>query len=131
MANILVNGTIHLPADLYWENEFSWSPNTMKEARSVTGALILQIGKKIGGQKITLKSGVDNAWVTRVALGGLKELQKSLPTPSFTLAFADGRSYNVVFDDTAGPAISSEAKQPGKVPASTDYFSVTLLFMVV
>ena len=131
MPNILIDGTIALPADMHWEDEFSWSPTSMKADRSITGSFIVQVGTKVGGRRITLRAGDDTAWVTREVLDRLKSLQRDLSAPVFTLVMADGRGYNVAFDETSGPAITAVAKQPGKAPEATDYFVVTLTFMEI
>lgn len=129
MPNILVNA-ISLPADLYWSNEFSWSPITARETISVTGAAIIQRGKRLDGRRINLTSGDETAWVTRERLDALEALRNTKPE-SVLLKFADGREYTVIFNDVDGQSIEAEAMQPGKVPAPSDLFRVKLNFLEV
>lgn len=131
MPNIIVNGTILLPADMHWVDEFSWSPVTVQEDISLTGSTIVQVGKRTSGRRITLSSGNDYAWLTRAQLSALKTLEESLPE-SFPLVMGDGAAFNVMFaSGEQGGAIESEAIQPGKQPAPGDYFTATLKFMEV
>jgi hypothetical protein len=131
MANILVNDSIALPPDLYWEDEFNWSPVAVQEDVSITGATIRQVSKRQSGRRFTLKSGTDTAWLTRAQLQALKTLEESLPE-SFPLVMGDGTAFNVAFDSGAeGQAIAAEALQPGKEPAPSDYFIATIKFTEV
>lgn len=131
MPNIIVNGSITLPPDLHWEDEFSWSPVGLKESVSLTGATILQASKRQDGRRITLKSGEDFAWLTRVQLVELKALEETVPNPTFQLVMGDGTAFTVKFASTEGRAIEADAVQPGKKPEPTDLFKATLRFMEV
>lgn len=129
MPNITVNA-IALKPDLYWSNEFSWSPITARETISVTGAAIIQRGKRIKGRRINLSSGDDTAWVTRAQLDALTALRDTKPE-NVTLTFGDGRVFQVIFNDVDGQSIEAEALQPGKKPEPSDPFRIKLNFLEV
>lgn len=130
MPNIVVNGAIFLPPDMYWVDEFSWSPVALKEAVSVTGATIVQSSKRTDGRRITLKSSQECAWLTRANLVALKTLEET--QTAFPLVLGDGTAFTVLFaGGEQGQSIETEALQPGKEPADGDYFIAILRFMEV
>jgi len=129
MPTLNVNA-IALRPDLYWSNEFSWSPITANEAISITGAAIIQRGKRIAGRRINLESGDDTAWVTRAQLDALVALRNTKPE-LVTLTFGDGRTFNVIFNDVDGQSIEADALQPGKKPEPGDSFRIKLKFLEV
>ena len=133
MPNITLNSTILLPADMYWSNEFNYSPMSAKVATGLTGAPIIQYGqKKTGPRPIVLESGRDTALLTRAQLELLEGLSNVFPPEPFDLELADGRTFSVTFDYTSENPISVGASvQPGKVPAPDDLFTVTLRFMEI
>lgn len=63
---------VFLPTDLYWSDEFSWSPVEQEIAYSLTGALLIDTGTRLAGRHITLESlGEDSAWAPRATLEAL------------------------------------------------------------
>lgn len=75
MAKTLTVGatTVALPEDTYWPDEHTWSVVEQVSERSITGALVVNAGTKVGGQPITLQSPDDSAaWITGAALAQLK-----------------------------------------------------------
>jgi hypothetical protein len=131
MPNIVINSAILLPPDMVWEEEFGWSPMSVKKSTGLTGALLIQIAaKRSGGRPITLASGDDYALLTRAQLQALTDLDETVPVAPFLLVLADGRSYTVLFDGSDGqPPITATPIQPGKEPAATDRFRVKLRFV--
>ena len=131
MPNITVNSTILLPPDMIWEEEFGWSPMSVKKSTGLTGALLVQIAaKKSGGRPITLASGDDYGTLTRAQLQALAALDETVPVAPFLLVLGDGRSFTVMFDGSeSSPAITSTPIQPGKEPDATDRFRVKLRFV--
>lgn len=133
MPNIKVNTTILLPADMYWSNEFNYSPMSATVKTGLRGAPIIQYGqKKTGARPIVLESGRDVALLTRAQLELLESLANMFPPETFPLELADGRTFDVSFDYTAEKPIEvSGSVQPGKAPAADDLFTVTLRFMEI
>lgn len=128
MPSIVVNGTIHLPPDMNWVDEFGWIPRGTTDAVSLTGKLMQQNhANRNGGRPITLQSAPDAATVTRAQLEALIALAK-LPPHTFELSMADGRTYAVRFDTVDNAPIEAEAVQPGKRPEVGDLFVTTIRF---
>ena len=50
----MILGTITLPDDLRWINEFEWNPVEQTTERSLTGALLVQEGQLTHGRPIVL-----------------------------------------------------------------------------
>lgn len=64
--------TVTLPTALYWEDEFSWTPVEQSLTRTVTGAVVLQVGERVAGRPITLRPEDDrSAWMRRTVLDQL------------------------------------------------------------
>ena len=117
-----------LPEDLYWSDE-AWSPVEQAEDRSITGALLLQIGVKTAGRPITLAPIDDSsAWCSRSALSQLftwaatagQELTLTLRGTAYTVMF---RHQNTATDAT--PVVHYSDVADG------DFYLVTLRFMTV
>ncbi len=130
MPNITINGSITLPPDMTWEDEFSWTPTTMKVEPSITGASIIQTADRLDGRPITLKSRQDGAWITRTQLAALHALNAVAPAEPFDIEMGDGTEFTVMFDNQS-KSIEAEPVQPGKEPAAGDYFIATLRFLEV
>lgn len=128
MPNITINGSILLPPDMQWKDEFTWVRSSVSNAIGLTGKLLQQ--RRVlrnGGRPITLVSAPDAALLNRAQLTALHALCET--GAAFTLVFADGRSYTVRFDDTDNKPIEAEPIQPGKVPHTKDLYVTTLRFM--
>ncbi len=87
---------LELPGDLIWANEFQWSPVSQSTGRSITGALLVDVGTRTGGRQIMLRGSEDSAWILR---SGLLTLQSwaALPGQTFTLSH-NGVDRTVIFD---------------------------------
>lgn len=131
MPNITINGTILLPPDMYWVDEFDWSPIRQQRDTSLTGAALIQTSEPEEGRPLTLKSGRDCAWLTRAQLLALKELQETLPAVPFEVELGDGRTFTALFDSTEQKPIETEAIQPGKEPAAEDSYIATLKLIIL
>lgn len=65
--------TLALDPDLHWSDEFTWNAVEQAVDRSVTGALIVYTGTRVGGRPITLQPADDtSAWMTRATLAQLQ-----------------------------------------------------------
>ena len=87
MAKSLAVGAtvVALPEDLLWSDEHDWSAVDQVSERSITGALVVNAGLKVGGRPITLQSPDEgSAWITGAALAQLKAWAQ-LPLQNMTL----------------------------------------------
>jgi len=135
MTITLSNGptVLQLDPDLQWINEFEWSPIEESEERSLTGALLIDIGVKSGGRPITLAPpDDDSAWMTRSTIEQLRSWEQ-MPALTLTLNFR-GTSYQVKFRRTEGkpleahPATFVADPMPG---GFGDWYLTTLRFIEV
>lgn len=92
-------GAIAIPEDVWWTDEFAWTPVERAETRSLTGARIVQLGVKQGGRPITLESNPRGGWVPRATVAAL-QAQRATPGEQITLTLADGRTFTVEHDHT-------------------------------
>jgi len=92
--------TIILPDDLFWIDEFGWSPVAAALEYTTTGAGIIEASLMQTGRPITLAAESDEyCWITRenaLALKGLadqpgKEMTLVLYDRTFTTIFAPGK----------------------------------------
>ncbi len=103
-------GTVTLPGDLRWADEFSWTPVQRAAEYSLTGALILQEAVKQAGRPVTLEAKSESlgyVWLDRATLLALKTLAET-PLWTGTLTLADARTFTVAFREeglTAEPVI--------------------------
>ena len=124
------NETVQLEDGFLWTDEFDWKPIEQKLERSITGAAIIQEGRKQSGRPITLNPANDGmGWIK---LRDLRKVQAwSVLHEQFTLEFEwphDMRQFEVIFNHEAG---ALEAKPVKGIPAISldDYFNVTLRFL--
>ena len=124
---------IHLPSDLLWSDEFTWSAVSQSTERSITGAYLIDAQVRTAGRPITLQGKENVAWLQRSDAQEIKAWT-DLPLQIFTLTH-NGTSYDVMFDH--GTDESSNAFEVTPVvefsdPVSGDYYcSVTLRFFTV
>lgn len=125
--------TLTLDPDLFWSDEFTWFATEQTVERSVTGALIIDVGTRIGGRPITLEPSDDNAaWMPRATLA---QLQAWEANPALTLSLSlRGVTYAVVFRRHDGAPIEARPVQfvadplPGQFG---DWYLVTLRLMEI
>ena len=105
---------IALPRSVCWVDEFEWTAPQRAQEYSITGALIVDVGVRLAGRPITLKSDADHGWVTRAVV---QQLQAAINTSAgpVLLQLADGRSMNVHFAPDplqATPLVRAELPGP-------------------
>lgn len=119
---------ISLPNDLLWTDEFSWNAVVRKSEYSLTGALLVQVARKLMGRPISLSPpDQEMAWVDRstaeklIAWGDLTILRMRL-----VLEYPeDTRQFIVSFADGDGPVSAKPVRGfPGH--SDSDEFQVTL-----
>lgn len=95
---------IEIPAGMYWTDEYAWCDMARAFTRSVSGAQIIQSGKKKNGRPITLEGSENEGWIYRDILDQLQALANSDDEDAtHTLLLADGRSFTVKWADGEAP----------------------------
>lgn len=129
LVNVTAGGTLTLPNDMLWEDEFDWSPVISEHTYSTTGALFVDQFVKQAGRPISLRAAAeDMCWVPRstaqalLAWAGMVEhtFRLELEYPG------DTRTFNVIFNSTEGQPVTAVpvAGFPGHSP--NDWFRVTI-----
>lgn len=125
--------TLTLPQDLFWLDEFEWSPVSQAVEYSTSGNLLVDIAVRQAGRSITLGGEGNSAWITRQDLQALSSWAK-LPGQVFTLNLR-GEEFNVIFDH--GPndqtkAIAQAAVVQFSDITSTDFYcNLVLRFLEI
>lgn len=120
-------GSVSLPSDLVWTDEFTWPTVVRKTEYALTGALIVDVGQRQAGRPITL-AGDAGTWVPRATVDALRVLACEVPG-QFVLALADGRSFNVVFAPEA--AIAAAPLYPIADPGADFPYVITIKLIEV
>ena len=123
--------TIQLEDGFFWSDE-NWAEIQQNQEHSISGALIVQEGRKQAGRPITLQpANKTKGWIKLRDLNQLREWQNL--QEHFTLQFQwphDQRQFNVIFNHKDGALESSTIK--GTPATSLDtYFNVTMRFTEV
>ena len=123
--------TIQLEDGFFWSDE-NWSEIEQNQEYAISGALIIQEGRKQEGRPITLQpANKTKGWIKLRDLNLLRQWQNL--QEQFTLQFQwphDQRSFNVIFNHKDGALESSTVK--GTPATSLDtYFNVTMRFTEV
>jgi len=93
--------TVNLPDDLEWIDKYEWTQTKENVQVTLNGNLVIQTATQTKGRPITLKGGVDYAWVDKNILDKLQQLADA--GENMTLTFADNTSFNVRFRYKHGP----------------------------
>lgn len=124
--SIVLDG-LELPNDLFWADEFDWSPLSQKESRSITGALIIESGVMTGGRPITLAGSDTSAWIARSAL---QQLYGLLANNAEMVLQLNGVSRNVRFNHGQTP-IKAQPVVDYAAPAADDHYTITIRLIEV
>ncbi len=98
---VITLGSVTLPGDLKWADEFAWSAVARSAEYSLTGALIVEEATKQAGRPITLEGKSESQgyiWLERSVILALHALVAT-PLWTGTLTLADGRTFSVMFRD--------------------------------
>lgn len=121
--------TIELPDDLFWADEFEWSPVVHTLDQTLSGALIVETAVKQAGRPVTLKGSESTAWITRATLAALQALA-AVEGAVMTLALPGRDSLSVMFRLNQAPIQFSPVWI--QVPPADDHvYNVTLNLMEV
>lgn len=130
MTDIITLGSITLPGDLRWVDEFTWSPVVREQEYSLTGALIIQEATRQVGRPITLEAQSEEigfVWLLRSTVTALYNLAATSGW-SGLLTLTDGRSFTVAFREDG---ISAEPVQHRAPSANSDPYTLTLKLQTV
>lgn len=123
--------TIQLEDGFFWSDE-NWSVIQQNQEYAISGALIVQEGRKQAGRPITLQpANKTKGWIKLHDLNRLRLWQNL--QEQFTLQFQwphDQRSFNVIFNHKDNALESSTIKGTPAVSLDT-YFNVTMRFTEV
>ena len=123
--------TIQLEDGFFWSDE-NWAAIQQNQEYAISGALIIQEGRKQAGRPITLQpANKTKGWIKLRDLNLLRQWQNL--QEQFTLRFEwphDQREFNVIWNHKDGALESSTVK--GTPATSLDtYFNVTMRFTEV
>lgn len=123
--------TIQLEDGFFWSDE-NWAAIEQSQEYAISGALIIQEGRKQAGRPITLQpANKTKGWIKLRDLNLLRQWQNL--QEQFTLRFEwphDQREFNVIWNHKDGALESSTVK--GTPATSLDtYFNVTMRFTEV
>lgn len=134
MAEQIILGTVTLPVDMQWFDEYSWSAIEQVQERALSGALIVESATRTTGRPITLVGRLDGtegfALITRATVDALK----ALLTPAgqtYSLTLADDRVLNVAFRENDGPSIEATPMKHIAPHEPGDYYAATIRLMEV
>ena len=123
--------TIQLEDGFFWSDE-NWSVIEQNQEFAISGALIIQEGRKQAGRPITLQpANKKKGWIKLRDLNTLRLWQNL--QEQFTLQFEwphDQREFNVIWNHKDGALESTPIKNTPAVSLN-DFFNVTLRFTEV
>lgn len=114
-----------LPPNLYWADEFDFSPVSQSVQRAVNGALIVESQALAYGQPITLTG----AWCGRDVVADLRSMQSDISVVR-VLTLNDGNQYSVVFCIEAG-GVQALLLSPESSPDQTTLYKLTINLITV
>lgn len=95
-------GTVTLPDDLIWSDEYAWSPVSQAVDITLGGALMIQEAAQLKGRPITLVGADDRAWLTSAQIEDLRLLANTA-NATHSLTLPDARTFNVRFSRSGQP----------------------------
>lgn len=132
MSITLADGptAIDLHPDLKWSDEFAWVEVEQSAERTITGALVVMPGLKVGGRPITLEPEDDNsAWMTRAVIQQLRNWA-AVPGKQLQLTM-HGSIRTVAFRHQDGPGLEAQPVVHFSEMDNTDFYRATLRLMEI
>lgn len=135
MADITLGG-ITLPEDLQWIDEYADGSDLVGQLTevSVTGALVIQASAQQAGRKMTLQGRLEGsagfAAVTKAVIDSLRTLAAT-PAAVYSITLADGRTFDVIFRRSDGPAIEAPPLKHIAPTQSDDWYFPTIRLLMV
>lgn len=108
MMSVVTLGSVTLPGDMEWTDEFKWLPVGQQASYTITGALVLQANAVQAGRPITLEAKGDNhVWLPRSVIDDLAS-QLATPGVVLSLVMVDGRTFQVTGRHHDGAAVEAD-----------------------
>lgn len=128
-------GTIALPSDVAWTDEYQWLPTAAQVEVTTGGSLIIEESKQLAGRPITLESGQDRdgrywAIINRATANLLYALAADVLDEPLELVLEDGRTFDVRFRHADG-AFEAQPLVHIAPHVDGDKYSFTLRLMQV
>lgn len=121
--------TLDLPPDLFWADEFTWSPVEQSADFALDGAVIVQTATRQAGRPITLQSGSEFAWLRRDVLDQLRAWANNAGQ-ELTLTIR-GAPRTVIFRHQDAPVIEAEMVLYHAAPTEETDYTATIRLMEV
>lgn len=112
---------IELSNDLVWSDQYNWSPVHQTTSRAVDGTLIVEVGTKLKGRRISLVGESNVGWMPRSVIESVYS-KASTAGLVMTLNYK-GFSTSVIFDHE-NEAIEVEQAMGYCNPQSNDWIRV-------
>jgi hypothetical protein len=103
------SGTITLPDDMLWPDEFKWTPVAQQWDISLGGSQIIEISTQSFGRPITLIGDPEGPWVDATTMDALRAAEIAQGDTPMTLTLPDGRTFSVLFFGSGStPAVDGD-----------------------
>jgi len=137
MSQPIVIGSLSLPRDLAWIDEFDAGSDLVRQQETVTltGALIVQASAQQAGRAMTLQttSISGNQFcgsLTRAQVIALKALA-DVPGATYALTFSDGRTFTVMFRRGSRAAVAATRQIFMEDFSGDEFYSVVINLILV
>lgn len=121
---------IVLPVDMWWEDEFDYTPIGQNVEHNLDGSFAVEEDEKLAGRPITLSGDIRYSWLTRQDVLAVYAMA-SEKLKVMTLTIADGREFSVMFRHYTGKPISAEPVFQRVPPLPDDEYYLTIRLMEV
>jgi hypothetical protein len=104
------SGTITLPDDMLWPDEFKWTPVALAKSVTLGGSLIIEVSQQAFGRPITVVGQDDGPWLSSSEMDALRAAELAQGDTPMTLTLSDGRAFTVLFNQTGTnqPAVEGD-----------------------
>lgn len=127
--------SIILPADMKWEDEFTWSQVRQSVKPSLTGAQLVQMNTLQAGRPITLVGESEGqksyALIYRSVVEQLRQKEIDSMGLPMTLTFSDARTFQVIFRYDNAVSVEATPWKHRDPPLPNDYYFIRIRLMTV
>ena len=117
----LTLGSLELPYELLWIDEFSWTGIAASAQYSLQGVQHIQKSSSASGQGRPITLNSIDGWMTRADLETLYAMAADAETESMVLTLHDGRTFNVLFRQWEPPVIEATPIKKIANPENDEY----------
>lgn len=130
LKNNVSDVTLTLHPDLKWTDENNWHPVEQTAERTITGAMVVQIGSRVAGRPFTLEpdGGEGSAWMPYTTVAQLRNWA-AVPGLTMTLTLR-GTEYTVIFRHQDG-GFEAEPVVFFNDVQSTDFYHCVIRLMEI